>query len=87
MTKIFLGPFRCLEEEINAVRQETGEDDDITIENIMLLEWKNIFSSYEQRLRNAARELIEHERLGHQNEHSSLIEALKETFASLSDCK
>ena len=37
LTNIFLGPFRCLEEEIKAVRCEEGEDDDIIIENIMLL--------------------------------------------------
>ena len=76
-----------LEQEINAVRAETGEDDDVTIESIMLLEWKNIFMAYEKRLCKAAKALIEQERVGHQNENSSLIEALKETFASLSDCK
>ena len=57
----------------------------MTIQQLLLLEWKTIFVDYQDRLCNAAIQMIKHERSGHQNEQSDLIVALKETFAELSN--
>lgn len=77
-----LGPFRSLEEEF-VNRAETGEE--MTISQLLLLEWKNVFVDYQDRLCNAASEMIKRERSGYQNSNSDLIIALKETFAELSN--
>ena len=77
------GPFRILEEELRE-RAEL-ESSDVTIEQLLLLEWKNVFMVYQERLRVAASDLIQSEREGHQNQHQHLIVALKETFADLSN--
>ena len=73
-------PFRALETEF---LEHT--DEDLSIEYLLLLEWKFMFAKFETELRAGAKHLIHEERCGNtEYRNDARVQALKRTYINLS---
>ena len=79
------GPFRPLEEDyLNRGMEGVEADSDVSIVQILLIEWFAILDRHQKRLCEAALDLIKQERQGQIHQHQQYIVSLKESFFDLS---